>query len=85
MLKALLLTFLANIAVAHSATFDDYECTDDCSGHQAGYDWAEEHDISDESSCSTASQSFSEGCESYVSGAAGSITADDDEDDGESL
>ena len=36
-----------------AATFDGYECTDDCSGHQAGYEWAEEKGIYDENSCST--------------------------------
>lgn len=28
-------------------TFDGYDCTEDCSGHQAGYDWAEQNGISD--------------------------------------
>lgn len=84
MIRALLLSvltafFLPLLAVAD--TFDGYVCTDDCSGHQAGYEWAEQHDIDDESSCSTASPSFNEGCESYVNGGAGSITADDEDDD----
>jgi hypothetical protein len=43
------------------------------SGHQAGYDWAEEHSISDESDCEEAgdhsnSPSFAEGCTAYVNG-----------------
>lgn len=43
------------------------------SGHQAGYDWAEENDIDDEGVCETAgdnhnSPSFAEGCEAYVDG-----------------
>ncbi|MCY1421172.1 hypothetical protein D3C76_290800 [compost metagenome] len=63
-----------------AATFDGYECTDDCSGHQAGYDWAEENDIDDEDSCDTPSQSFNEGCQSYVDGGSG-VTLSDDEDD----
>jgi len=42
------------------------------SGHQAGYDWAESNDITDESDCEAAgdhsnSLSFAEGCEAYVS------------------
>ncbi|UVE17163.1 hypothetical protein NVV93_16485 [Pseudomonas sp. LS44] len=62
-------------------SFDDYECTDDCSGHQAGYDWAEENDIDDESACDTPSNSFNEGCQSYVEGGDGAVTSEDDEDD----
>jgi hypothetical protein len=42
------------------------ECTEDCSGHQAGYDWAEENDINDVDDCDGNSESFNEGCESYV-------------------
>lgn len=41
-------------------------CTDDCSGHDAGYKWAEEHDITDADDCSGNSQSFVEGCEERV-------------------
>jgi hypothetical protein len=47
-------------------TFNGYECTEDCSGHEAGYDWAEENDISDEYDCDGNSDSFNEGCVSYV-------------------
>ncbi|MDL5595673.1 hypothetical protein PGC34_07120 [Pseudomonas kribbensis] len=62
-------------------TFDGYECTDDCSGHQAGYDWAEQKGIDDENSCSTPSISFNEGCQSFVEGGAGVISTDDDGDE----
>lgn len=47
-------------------TFGGYECTEDCSGHEAGYNWAEENDISDEYDCDGNSDSFNEGCQSYV-------------------
>ena len=47
-------------------TFRGYNCTDDCSGHRAGYDWAQRNDITDEADCDTDSQSFSEGCQAYV-------------------
>lgn len=47
-------------------TFHGNDCTDDCSGHEAGYNWAEKNSISDEGDCSTASNSFNEGCISYV-------------------
>ena len=47
-------------------SFSDYECTEDCSGHEAGYTWAEDNDIDDESDCDGNSDSFIEGCVSYV-------------------
>lgn len=47
-------------------TFGGYECTEDCSGHKAGYEWAEENDISDSSDCNGNSTSFDEGCQAYV-------------------
>ncbi len=47
-------------------TFNGYECTEDCSGHEAGYNWAEENSISDEYDCDGNSNSFNEGCVSYV-------------------
>ena len=58
---------------ARPNTFAGYECTQDCSGHEAGYAWAEEHDISDGEDCDTAgehsnSPSFAEGCHAYVDG-----------------
>lgn len=36
---------------AAARTFGDYECTDDCSGHKAGYEWAEARNIIDEPKC----------------------------------
>jgi hypothetical protein len=47
-------------------SFNGYECTDDCSGHEAGYNWAEENGIEDEGDCGGNSNSFIEGCQSYV-------------------
>lgn len=41
-------------------------CTDDCSGHEAGYQWAEENGIDDPDDCSGNSNSFVEGCEAYA-------------------
>jgi len=41
-------------------------CTEDCSGHEAGFLWAQDNDISDESDCGGNSQSFIEGCEQFV-------------------
>lgn len=58
-------------------------CTSDCSGHEAGYNWAESHDISDEDDCDQAgetsnSPSFAEGCKAYVRG-----NSPDEESDGD--
>jgi hypothetical protein len=49
-----------------SYTFNGYDCTEDCSGHEAGYEWATENDIDDVSDCDGNSNSFNEGCYSYV-------------------
>lgn len=46
--------------------FGDYPCTDDCSGHEAGYRWAEEHGIDDPNDCDGKSNSFIEGCITYA-------------------
>ncbi len=46
--------------------FKGYECTEDCSGHEAGYSWAEESGIGSEEECTGNSQSFIEGCYAYV-------------------
>ncbi len=55
--------------------FNGYTCTVDCSGHEAGYNWAEEKGIDDTSDCGGNSNSFIEGCESYVE-----ENSDDDSD-----
>lgn len=47
-------------------TFMGYVCTEDCSGHQAGYDWAEEKGIEDPNDCGGNSESFIEGCRAYA-------------------
>lgn len=46
--------------------FNGYPCTEDCSGHEAGYEWADENGIDDMDDCGGSSNSFIEGCESYV-------------------
>lgn len=74
---------------ARTRTFARTPCTYDCSGHQAGYDWAEEHGIDDPDDCGGNSQSFIEGCEEYAEEQAPSSAIEDDEqveeseDDGE--
>lgn len=47
-------------------TFYGYDCTDDCSGHEAGYEWAAEQGIVDIEDCSGNSDSFIEGCQAYA-------------------
>jgi len=42
--------------------FHGLPCTDDCSGHEAGYAWAEENEITDPDTCDGNSNSFVEGC-----------------------
>lgn len=49
-------------------TFAGDECTDDCSGHRAGYEWAEARDIDDPDTCDGNSDSFIEGCRAYAEG-----------------
>ncbi|MDR3154342.1 MAG: hypothetical protein LBW85_08765 [Deltaproteobacteria bacterium] len=46
--------------------FRGYECTDDCSGHRAGYEWAQDQEIKSEEDCFGSSRSFEEGCTAYV-------------------
>ena len=46
--------------------FKGLPCTVDCSGHEAGYDWASEKGITDPDDCGGNSNSFIEGCRSYA-------------------
>lgn len=66
-----------------STTFRGYDCVGDCSGHEAGYNWAESHDIQDAYDCDAAgehsnSPSFAKGCRAYVDGE--NTASSDDED-----
>jgi hypothetical protein len=69
---------VAQLACAQERTFGGYACTEDCSGHKAGYDWAEGRNITEETECSGNSQSFIEGCEAYVEDPSRGSDADDD-------
>lgn len=53
-------------ALAQDRTFGGNDCTDDCSGHKAGYEWAERNSITDDSDCGGRSNSFIEGCRTFV-------------------
>ena len=44
---------------------DTTRCTEDCSGHDAGFQWAQDNDVTDSSECS-GSGSFEDGCAAYV-------------------
>jgi len=48
-----------------ASTFGGYECTSDCSGHEAGYEWAEDNDVCEEDYDGGNSESFAEGVRSY--------------------
>lgn len=62
-------------------TYRGYRCTVDCSGHEAGYEWAEQHAIDDEDDCGGNSQSFIEGCIAHVrEQASGASDEDSDEE-----
>lgn len=59
----------ADISNIDSRDVDDsrnYRCSDDCSGHEAGFDWASENDVTDERDCDGDSESFEEGCMAFL-------------------
>jgi hypothetical protein len=67
MLSIISLVALGNPTSAQERTYSGYECTDDCSGHAAGYEWAKEHGIEDAANCPEGnSRSFLEGCLAYA-------------------
>lgn len=57
---------LLDSQVRQPNAFRGYACKDDCSGHAAGYNWAQRKDIDDEDDCTGRSRSFIEGCIAYV-------------------
>jgi hypothetical protein len=62
--------------------FNGKACTDDCSGHVAGFSWAEERGISKEAGCEDGkSISFIEGCEAYVEAVQDELNSEDYEPD----
>lgn len=57
-------------------------CTIDCSGHEAGAEWADENDIDDPDDCGGNSNSFIEGCRTYVEDKLeGAALLEDDEEE----
>lgn len=62
-------------------TFGGYPCTVDCSGHEAGYNWAIENGITDASECTGNSNSFIEGCMVAVDEASDAAASEDEQSD----
>lgn len=58
----------APAAEAEALQFKGYRCTQDCSGHIAGYSWAERKGITNPDKCAGNSESFIEGCRAYAEG-----------------
>ena len=66
-LAAFLVSAAVYTATAQVGTFGEFDCTVDCSGHAAGFRWAESHGIDSEEDCPYGnSQSFHEGCIAYT-------------------
>lgn len=63
---ATLPTSPAPVHGAYATIYGSAGCTSDCSGHDAGYEWAENNGITDAGECGGNSQSFIEGCEAYA-------------------
>ena len=48
----------------YSSIGEPFGCTEDCSGHEAGFEWAKQNEITD-GWCGGNSESFIEGCQAY--------------------
>jgi hypothetical protein len=78
-LAVILISAPAYEAEAQAQTFGGFTCTIDCSGHSAGYKWAEKKGLQDEADCPQGnSQSFHEGCVAYTQDNARDPDEDDD-------
>jgi len=53
-------------AFAQSKMFHGYPCTQDCSGHKAGFEWSQRKGIQEKEECGGHSNSFIEGCYAWV-------------------
>ena len=75
--------FVFAAPAAQAADFHGYPCTQDCSGHKAGYEWAERNGIADPDDCGGNSNSFIEGCMAWAEeqGADSSYEAETERDD----
>ncbi|QQN67363.1 hypothetical protein JIR23_21180 [Bradyrhizobium diazoefficiens] len=79
----LTITLVAISNKAHAREFGGHDCSDDCSGHAAGYRWAEANNVTSESGCPLRGNaiSFYEGCLVYVEDPSRGADEDDDGDD----
>jgi hypothetical protein len=93
------LAILAMFARIYAANTQDrisagLTCTADCSGYDAGYNWAEQRGIDDDDYCPDGDKFFYEGCVAYVAEPSGTpygadngkgvpppLNPDDDDDD----
>jgi hypothetical protein len=64
----LLLATIIFTTGASAESFKGYQCTRDCSGHEAGYAWAQRKGVTEKSQCTGKSQSFIEGCWAWAEG-----------------
>lgn len=62
----IVLTLLCLPVPLFAAEFHGYPCTKDCSGHKAGYEWAQRRGITDPDECGGNSNSFIEGCRAWA-------------------
>jgi hypothetical protein len=69
---------LLSTSASQAASFGNFDCVDNCEGHKAGYNWAEENGITDESGCYGNSSSFEEGCRTYLEDPYRGSDGDDD-------
>ncbi|MES9948977.1 MAG: hypothetical protein ABW118_08465 [Candidatus Thiodiazotropha sp.] len=67
------LCFFVLPSPTNAADFHGYPCTQDCSGHKAGYAWAEKKYITKRENCGGKSNSFIEGCYAWVEDQAGEV------------
>lgn len=74
--------FLILPVSAHAADFHGYPCTQDCSGHKAGYEWAKKKNITKRDYCGGNSNSFIEGCYAWVEDQAGAVSSEADDFEG---
>lgn len=74
-------SYVSDTPSAESApiTSSNWDCTSDCSGHEAGYNWASDNGICDTEYTDGNSDSFNEGVQAY----ANENCEEEPEDDGD--
>lgn len=82
-LALLLLSIFTHHKIVFAEDFMGYPCTENCSGHEAGYEWAQENGIIDPDVCDGHSDSFIEGCQAYAEEQENSDSIDDEDSETE--